>query len=505
MVRLLNLEDDTSEPSNDARSSSNWDPWRQYNSSIISHSTERSSSLVQPSPIISSEQPTGLEAAVACYPIILEIAHHLDLITLESLARTNRRISSNILPFRRQLVAGSLRCKTQARLQEWAEGHGSAKQDGELKAAEGVEQFYEMRCARDLVRDCRRCGDRVCRNCIIKPPPSPVFPDRHRRLCPTCLTAPLWAHTHPPHLLSSAGAPVEPTFTTPAFIRNPCTCASTSTASDGVWLCSPCGHNIHTDDRIYRQVWQWRLRYSRNMFYGLNPGIGQGDQGVKCGRHKDCLAKEEVEVECAAEGNVRESKIDLSDPYDEADGFGVFTSAVPGDLWDGGSVIDPPSSLSTAETSQPPADAPVTMSPSALPTSTITTPPQTTTPSYHIHETHLHGLSNPIQTLTRRRTLVGAVVDETLVPDTRTTGTPKRSANETDAGPSAPTSVTHLLRREIGGGTRSWCGWCWRVVVEAERDNGVEEGRDDEEGAEKGGMVGGGMERGVAVRGWGRV
>lgn len=48
--------------------------------------------------------------------------------------------------------------------------------------------------------------------------------------------------------------------------------------------------------------WTWRTRYSTYLG-GLGTGIGEGIEGVQCGRHQYCLAAKEVEkeIDCDAE------------------------------------------------------------------------------------------------------------------------------------------------------------------------------------------------------------
>lgn len=76
----------------------------------------------------------------------------------------------------------------------------------------------------------------------------------------------------------------------PRIWQGPCTCAHLS------WFCEPCGRRQLSDDSLYRRGWTWRHRFSRQ-----GPGIGEGEQGVLCGRQSHCLAVREVEVEIDAE------------------------------------------------------------------------------------------------------------------------------------------------------------------------------------------------------------
>jgi hypothetical protein len=76
-------------------------------------------------------------------------------------------------------------------------------------------------------------------------------------------------------------------------MRAICTCAT-----EGVWLCQPCGRSIRGADLDYESVWKWRARYNC-----LGVGIGEGNRGVPCGRGAKCLASREIEQEtdCDAE------------------------------------------------------------------------------------------------------------------------------------------------------------------------------------------------------------
>ena len=86
-----------------------------------------------------------------------------------------------------------------------------------------------------------------------------------------------------PHLDSQA-------FTYPAFARGACECAVF------FWLCQPCGQYFPAHDTSYFRIWTWRISYSTHLG-GLGTGIGEGYEGVKCGRGEQCLAARKIEVE----------------------------------------------------------------------------------------------------------------------------------------------------------------------------------------------------------------
>lgn len=184
------------------------------------------------------------------------------------------------------------------------------------------------RCARDLVGPCRKCGTIVCRNCTEKPPSNKYLSGRLRRLCDSCLDAPLILHKANLREPSNLCAPVSSASSTRSgrsssnasdetdvdhqdtvetltelpdmWLRGPCTCASR-----GVYLCQQCGHNVRGQDDIYQRVWRWRCRYSTHLGGGLGTGLGLGNQGQKCGRDKFCLATRDamalMETECVSE------------------------------------------------------------------------------------------------------------------------------------------------------------------------------------------------------------
>ena len=76
--------------------------------------------------------------------------------------------------------------------------------------------------------------------------------------------------------------------------RTPCTCA------EGVWICQSCGQT-RAADTSYMRGWAWRTRYSA--CGGIGAGLGEGNEGVECGRESACLAAREVEheIECDAD------------------------------------------------------------------------------------------------------------------------------------------------------------------------------------------------------------
>jgi hypothetical protein len=123
----------------------------------------------------------------------------------------------------------------------------------------------------------------------MKAPSSTALKSRHRRLCRTCIKAPLSLHTT--HTPEHHDIP-DPT---PPLYRSPCTCPSQT------WLCTPCTTTSRTLDTSYMRAWTWRSRYSTHL-HGIGTGLGTGIEGVQCGRESSCLSARTIfkEIECDA-------------------------------------------------------------------------------------------------------------------------------------------------------------------------------------------------------------
>ncbi|KAH8592776.1 hypothetical protein B0O99DRAFT_628961 [Bisporella sp. PMI_857] len=264
---------------------------------------------------------TAVAEALGCYPVVVEIASHIDLNTLDALSRTCRQIRVNLLQFRTQLITSTLHCENEdiqpdpehtfryrARASDWYFVEAGRDAHGVGKAGD---------CARDMVGSCRRCARVVCRNCTIKPPAPVLLRNRHRRLCKTCQKAPLTKlitlSASPQSSCASADPP--PVITGETLKRAVCTCPS-----EGVWLCQPCGRNVRSADTDYEGIWKWRTRYLPSLG-GLGVGIGEGDRGVECGRGGLCLAAREVE---------QETDCDAEDARFESDSRAASPSSSPG-------------------------------------------------------------------------------------------------------------------------------------------------------------------------------
>ena len=227
--------------------------------------------------------------------VVSELARSLDLNTLHALSRTCHQFRAILLQSRAQLIARSLRCENERPLLSEDDGEDQDHSQPRYRSWDVVGSYGMMPtritsgkvgpCARDMVGDCRRCGRIVCRNCTMKPPSAINLPNRLRRLCSTCNKAPL-------HKLVSPNIPPAspPAFTYGAFVRESCSCR------EFVFICQPCGQSLPNADTTYKRIWTWRTRYS-SYLGGLGTGIGEGNEGVKCGRGKNCLAAQDFEVE----------------------------------------------------------------------------------------------------------------------------------------------------------------------------------------------------------------
>ncbi|KAF2434727.1 hypothetical protein EJ08DRAFT_626818 [Tothia fuscella] len=359
-----------------------------------------------------SERPNpnvnGFSAALSCYPIASSLACHLDLNTLHNLSRACRQFRANLLQYRTQLIAQSLRCskeglETNVRLADGLRAASSAFRDNHYGK---ITSGKVGRCARDMVSECRRCNKIVCRNCTAKPPPGPELKRRHRRLCKTCVRTPLallTTQTTPSSTeemsTPSSSPSASPTriyrlptpsteegkqmraFTASAFARDPCCCLDT------VWLCQECGHTLKKKDDAYVGVWEWRSNYT-TFLGGIGTGIGEGNEGEQCGRKERCLAAKMIEQESACDAETIRAEAEKAEKV-------AFEGT--GRSWQGS--------------------------------------------SFDVQE--MEGLGGVMKRKIKKLQLIGASV---AVGDDGRDGKSK------------------YLEREMQGKQRSWCAWCDRVV-----------------------------------------
>lgn len=111
--------------------------------------------------------------------VAVEIASHIDTITLDSLARTCRAAHAGLIQYRRALLASTLRChqdplpvdpndtfRFRARASEWYLQSRSSPRLQNYNGKAGT-------CARDMVSECRRCLKVVCRVSVSVLGPGP--------------------------------------------------------------------------------------------------------------------------------------------------------------------------------------------------------------------------------------------------------------------------------------------------------------------------------------------
>ncbi|KAK4241415.1 hypothetical protein C8A03DRAFT_30391 [Achaetomium macrosporum] len=353
----------------------------------------------------------SMTQALGCYPIIVSVASHIDLNTLDNLSRTCRQIREGLLQYRKMLLVSTLHCvnedlpvdpeetlRYRARAGNWYYMQDAGRTNYNGKSG---------RCARDLVAECRRCGTVVCRNCTKKPPAPIALRGRHRRLCEACVHAPLGSLVKP-----ELGPEVR--IDSDDMQRAVCRCES-----EGVWLCQPCGRSILGSDSEYQGIWKWRNQYTE-VLGGLGTGIGEGDRGVICGRETECCAAREREQE--TDGDAEDAR--EAEHYSHSSASSVVSSLAPWTLSGPGSTASLGSIVSSSGAS----------------IFDRRTPSPALKPGYERHE--IEGIGGVMKKKLVRMVKVGACVPEW--DDERAKG--------------------EILGREVQGRRRSWCGWCRRVI-----------------------------------------
>ncbi|KAJ6780597.1 hypothetical protein PWT90_07124 [Aphanocladium album] len=372
--------------------------------------------------------------AFQCYPIVVGVVSHIDLTTLDSLARASRLIHYGLVQYRSALIASTLRCSnenvpfdTEETLRyraARANFGGDTYMDASRYAADAGKASL---CARDMVGECRRCAAVICRNCAIKPPASSTLRERHRRLCAPCTKAPLEKVACPSLDMSLPRS-------NDMMQHSLCDCEK-----GGVWLCQPCGRTIRSADHDYIRIWRWRNHYGE-VLGCLGTGIGDADRGVICGREEHCLAarEREQEIDCDAE-DARSSRTPSDHHPTTPPSVG---SAYHGQHF-GGSYF--PVVASSSSSSSSPAggsiEAMVEEEAAAAAAARARTPsPLLLGPGYERHE--IEGIGGIVKRKLVRMVRVGKCVPEW----------------------EEERSSSRVLGREARGEARSWCGWCWRVV-----------------------------------------
>ncbi|KAI5295727.1 hypothetical protein KEM52_000414 [Ascosphaera acerosa] len=350
------------------------------------------------------------------YPTVTEIARHVDANTLENLSATCRRIYTSLFPNRSLLIKKTLRCVNERRAQEAAaDGARSGTDAGSRTLDEArllaIQSMSSSRCVRDLVKQCMRCHQWVCRNCIGKPYTSAK--PRIRRLCRTCIDAPLSTLTQ-----ARSVNPYQAFAHPSAYLRAQAARWGLCCCAEEAWLCLRCTRAQHNEDTTYRAGWAWRANYRSVVTpYGTWAGIGVGDDSDcrgRCGRASECLAAKDVvveaEVRTASDGTCW-SYLAASQPEQGGGGGAVAGAPIPAGV-----------SLAVS-----------------VSTSTSTAP-HGHQPGYFRQE--YVGAGQVIRSKSLESLLVGDVVDE--YPGERESG--------------------DYLLPEIDGDVRSWCGWCRKVI-----------------------------------------
>jgi len=113
-----------------------------------------------------------LEQGLIGPSVASQLASCLDLNSLHELSRTCRQIRANLLQYRTQLIAHTLRCEYEQQSKQLgprlANGLREAVASWTTFGARGVQTGRITSgkvglCARDMVGECRRCGRIVCR------------------------------------------------------------------------------------------------------------------------------------------------------------------------------------------------------------------------------------------------------------------------------------------------------------------------------------------------------
>lgn len=104
--------------------------------------------------------------------VVSSLAGYIDLTTLSDLSQTCRQVRANLLQYRVMLIQKTLRCQNEftdlgtrlggafmASRDAWSTyGRHGIKVDRITSGRVGA-------CARDMVSECRSCGDAICRVC----------------------------------------------------------------------------------------------------------------------------------------------------------------------------------------------------------------------------------------------------------------------------------------------------------------------------------------------------
>ncbi|KAI5307166.1 hypothetical protein KEM56_003582 [Ascosphaera pollenicola] len=248
-----------------------------------------------------------LAVILNCYPAIVEIAKGVDFNTLHALSGTCRQFHAALYPNRSLLAKETLRCENELLAADALEKDADPETI-RLSRRLSRDNTSRGRCVRDLVKECTKCHAQVCRNCIGKPFTSAK--PRSRRLCSKCLSVPITAHT------TSTVNPYQNFVPLNSYQKSLVYDWAFCRCEEETWLCIPCTRAQHNEDTMYRGGWTWRSKYSSLFAPGTWAGIGEGCEGVKCGRGAECFAAQEAEVEIEGSHSDSQSEDGTTSPHD---------------------------------------------------------------------------------------------------------------------------------------------------------------------------------------------
>lgn len=332
-------------------------------------------------------------------------------------------------------------------------------------------------CARDLVSECRKCSNVVCRVGLV--PTAKIYPQSVVDGTPRLINLVVYRTVRSsPHLLQSCargtvafvlpakGHPSVASFSQrkarmPScfprqcrgqYARAPQTRASGSVSPVGEASGGPTPNIAGTSStppphrtgaslsegihRLIRpfcgahRIWRWRTQYGE-VLGGLGTGIGDADRGVECARGKNCLSSKyiEHETDCDAEDAREAEDLALVQSRTGTPTLSLYSGS---HSWSSSH-----SSLHSHSNASTPNGL---LGPVLAAASAPRSPSPAVGPGYARHE--VEGIGNKIKTIKMSMVRVGGCVPEWK--DEKASG--------------------QALGREIAGDVRSWCGWCHRVI-----------------------------------------
>lgn len=110
--------------------------------------------------------------------VVISIASCIDLTTLDSLSRTSRYIHDGLIQYRKSLLAATLRCTNELEPVDREQALRYRARASNWHYMDGGRSYAAKSgsCARDMVGECRRCSDVICRVIFFPPVASQPFP-----------------------------------------------------------------------------------------------------------------------------------------------------------------------------------------------------------------------------------------------------------------------------------------------------------------------------------------